>query len=478
MDRRGQVLLFVVVVAGVLALFASTLFFMIMHEGRWSSKQKRSSIAFQLAEAGANRGLWKLQERSNNWDDIPTGVFYTNNPGYNNDVIYQSSADRPTWKYRIQITTTAGAEERKIIGTGAVLRPGSTVPIDTRAVEIILSKAAITSAIDAPEVDTSGGVLVHWGPIVAHKELHFSGGAKVMFPRKFSVGQITPDPPYLGGVDRGPDGGHNNDTDGTPQDPLSGSWHAWNDVPIPPAPQVATAAYMQAAKDEEATLYGGKFVQHYFPGGISFSNLRDDIGDTKNYSHLVGGKAVEHTRYAKGTVKLSGGYFGMGVLISEDTVSLSGGGKGAYTAGLLGYQAPPTQAWREYGRGTVLNPIPSPPAWDAAPANTGAVSEYPADAGGHVPASVNPMFEFGNAALTLQTGTKQAVSWYGFINCKTFTASGGTVIHGSILVGDTVADAGGGVQVYFRDGMKIQLSASTPTRTSWKEILPSSYGSW
>ena len=84
--RRGQMALTMVLSVLLLLLIAIPMMdTYVKNEAKWSVKERKSTLAFHLAEAGLDRGYWKLIERSTNWGLITTSGTIS---GYANDKIY------------------------------------------------------------------------------------------------------------------------------------------------------------------------------------------------------------------------------------------------------------------------------------------------------------------------------------------------------------------------------------------------------
>ncbi len=463
--ESGQILTWVVVSAGILALFVATLFFMVIHESRWSKMQKDTSISFQMAEAALTRGLWKLEENTNYWTDLASAPI----AGYNNDVVYVDP-DHPTWKYRVILTTTSNSTERKIVGTGGVLKPGTTEPSSLRAIEAIYVKNTVVGAIHGPEVEIEGTANVHWGPVMATKKLELEGASAVEYPRHFSGQEVDPwdtdpTPPNWDVIPAG-HAGHGGKTG----DAFAGSWHSYNDWPVPQPPALDLNWYAQKAKDEEAAEGGAGKSPHYFAGAPTFANVRDDLGTPAGKSALPN---KDHYRYFMDTLQITGTTFLRGYLICQKDVKMLGNGGGVYTAGADGYAKPPLTAWREYV-------VEAP---KGAPGDTAASNEYPADKGFQ---TVNATFQFGSKGkIALGDGTNDQVTIYGFLYAtdeSELEPTGTSVIHGAINVHpkaeELEIEPKGNCTVYFRDDIDIRTTGSGLMRSSWRELLPQTFSYW
>lgn len=175
----GQILVGVVVALLMIAIFVPMIVNYVREEARWSTKQKRTTSAFHLAEAAVDRGIWKLTESDENWTDAKDGNDIT---GYENDVEYTDVAGG---LYRILFSSGPNSGEVTVLGTG---RDTSTKEV--RAVQAIYTKAAINAGLQVEGgMDYRPNMEVHWGPVVNYTSINQSPSD--YFPRKYSKGQIT-----------------------------------------------------------------------------------------------------------------------------------------------------------------------------------------------------------------------------------------------------------------------------------------------
>ena len=183
-NTKGQAIIIVIAILIVFSLLIPFNIFMVQNESRWTIKEKRSTTAFHLAEAGLDRGYWKLKEKSSYWTDIIKG---TPIPGYNFDVVYDdipSSGSASIGYYTIKITTGDESGEVKIYSIAK-----DKTNNETRALEAIYN---ITNAQNAM---TISGILsyqpnleVNWGPIVCYESMDTTPANR--FPRHICKGSI------------------------------------------------------------------------------------------------------------------------------------------------------------------------------------------------------------------------------------------------------------------------------------------------
>jgi hypothetical protein len=177
--RGGQVITAAIVALLIIAVFIPVIVHFVNQESRWSVKQKRTTNAFHLAEAGVDRGIWKLTEADQNWEDAADGVDID---GYADDVEYD---DIQGGLYKIDISSGPASNQVTITAKGR-----DTSTNEMRAVQAVYSKAAINAGLHV-----EGGLTykpnlhVHWGPVVTYTSIDQSPGD--YFPRKYSKGQIV-----------------------------------------------------------------------------------------------------------------------------------------------------------------------------------------------------------------------------------------------------------------------------------------------
>jgi Tfp pilus assembly protein PilX len=81
----GQVLVGAILVVSVLLLIVPLMVQWSRQEARWSVKQQKSTVAFNLADAAIDRGMWKLKSSTSCWAQAAVGTVQA---GYNFDTVY------------------------------------------------------------------------------------------------------------------------------------------------------------------------------------------------------------------------------------------------------------------------------------------------------------------------------------------------------------------------------------------------------
>jgi hypothetical protein len=294
---KGQTVMFAMVIIVVVAIFTPALLNLLRNEVRWSVKHKRDVTAFHLAEAAVDRGIWKLQESSDSWDEVEDGTFDTN---YKGNKVF---TDVEGGEYKIIVSTTADENQRKIIGIGR-----DTSTNELRSIEVIVEHVVIDAAVYAPTLVVSGSAEVHWGPIQSIGDMTVGGD---LFPRKYAVGEIH---------GRTPDGVGDPDTDDT---------EYWAHYPVPTPPGINFQYYFDNADE-----YYGPEAHPNKIGGVP--------ADFNNHAQDAHGGA-DRIYYVDGNLSSLRNTYLKGALIVTGTLELQGGGKGGYTTNDV-----PLDAWEEY----------------------------------------------------------------------------------------------------------------------------------
>ncbi|MFC2061799.1 hypothetical protein ACFLUV_04735 [Elusimicrobiota bacterium] len=303
-NNSGQSLAFALIILTVLLTFIPSLVNMLKWETQLSLDHKSGTIAFHLAEAAIERGLWKLRTSRDEWDSVEEGTLSSDYTGG------KEFTDIEGGTYKIIITTTTEENERKIVGLG---RDSATE--DLKAIEVIVEFVGNESALFSPTLVMSGAVAVHWGPIMATGNLTCTGDS---FPRKYAVGDI---------IGRTPP-----DTDDT---------EYWAHFPVPDPPPTNTQLYLENAD----FYYGAACDEQPAPDGGVPINLKDLA------TPIVAHGDPDMIYYIAGDAELKNNYL-KGTLIVMGDLTMGGGSKGEYWADI------PEDALDEYAACT--NPSDPP----------------------------------------------------------------------------------------------------------------------
>jgi len=296
--QSGQTAIIIAILIGVFGLLVGSLVFLTRRGIMTGVFQTKSGVAYRLAEAACERGVWKIKESDTVWNSVASGPI----SGYNNDTIY---TDLPGGTYKILIRVGVTTAHREVIGTG-YSSDGSVI----RAVEVVLYKETVTAAVSAPTFFAAGNTQVHWGPVCSLGNLDLQGAADVHYPRKFARGNIP---------DRDPNGS-------TPPNTDNLEWWSYNEPPgVPDPPEIDLEYYKQ-----EAIAQG-----HYYTNWLKILVNQQDTSP--------------QVRYFEHSGKFLGGTYIQGVVIARGNLSIGGATKGEPTVNV------PTLAWKEYQKGTPVD---------------------------------------------------------------------------------------------------------------------------
>lgn len=188
-NSKGVILVIALVALLVAAIFLPALYFLIKNEQRWTLKQKKTSVAFHMAEQGLDRGIWKIQESDTIWDDVSTGTVI---PGYNFDVIYISTDVKGALEGEYKIKLTSGSETSTVL-IQSIGRDKTTDEV--RSIEAYYTKTSPTAGLLARGgLQFKPHLYIYWGPIIDYGG-NITGAASVPtdYPRIITKGGVTAD---------------------------------------------------------------------------------------------------------------------------------------------------------------------------------------------------------------------------------------------------------------------------------------------
>ncbi|OGS22770.1 MAG: hypothetical protein A2252_10620 [Elusimicrobia bacterium RIFOXYA2_FULL_39_19] len=426
---------------------------LLQQESTLTIKDKNSTSAFQLAEAGLDRGYWKLKENNNYWSMIGNGYRLA---GYTFDLAYSdipSTGPASAGYYCVEITTHPTNNRKRIIRSIGIDKDRK----ETRALQAIYEVQGIDSAIFSDAgIDVGGNVEVHWGPVRSYQTID-AGSRK--YPRMYSK-QLVVDwdasygPPTAGG-----------DAVGVPP----AQWFWWTEYDVPSRAQINFNAYRSSSIALGRYSYGDN--NHTNGGTIEFPNIAETNGWTYFYestgtnptgenvadgTQMCRGKAIKMPHGHNGNVRVAGGstYIIGNVIVMGDmqTSGTAGGGNYVYTLSE-----------------SIKEEIPK----EYVAINTSAANEFPADAG----TTINNTFEWDSSGPSPypvdgnQYGMKRGVTFRGFVYVNgNLDSQGNIVIHGSILVKGTVSGMGT-VKVFYNDSLDVETLTTSFSRKEWKEYV-------
>lgn len=294
-----SILLFLMLMFPVMDLF-------VQNEGRWSVKEKKSTTAFHLAEAGVDRARWKLLESDDMWIMTGTGTL----AGYNFDQAYAAESGGT---YAIRITSHPVDADMRVVEsvgkdrTGAQLRRIRAVLRNDNAADFATRAANMVS-------NTGGNDHIEWGPVISGNSIDATGRT---FPRYFSAGHVTPQ-------------------DGGSTSASTDNVYWWSYYEIPKFPNIKFSTYLSSAQASGAAPNGcgnGNSSNYYHIGNAVFKGCNDTSGKTYYITGDVTFQSGGGGNFIRGTIIMLGNFI----------ISGNGGADGAYAAKL------PQEAWKEYG---------------------------------------------------------------------------------------------------------------------------------
>lgn len=189
---EGQVLLIgIILVLLLLSIFVPGLMRHAARESKQTIKNSRVTRAFNLAEAGIDRGIWKVKEDPQNWEDAQAGVALANFCGDASSVYSDVGGE-----YRIKIGPGPTAGQISIVSVGRDLSTN-----EVRAVEAVYTRGLNHAVISVGNFQYLPDFHVHWGPVTSYGSLFVSTGtsptphpaafANTYYPRKYAKLGIT-----------------------------------------------------------------------------------------------------------------------------------------------------------------------------------------------------------------------------------------------------------------------------------------------
>ena len=463
-NSSGQVLAGVVMVMMVLLIIVPAVVTWVQMESRASVKDQKSSLAFNLAEAAVDRGMWKLKSTTSTWANAQAGTALA---GYNFDATY---TDVPGGSYRVTFSTAANGRVQ-VWGEGR-----DSNRKETRSIQAVFANASLPGPVLAQGVMNYGGVFqTHWGPVMAQNNINITGtAAQVLrrFPRKLSK-QVV-----LGNATL------QRDTNGLTA-PNTDNQEWWSNYSVPKLPLLDFAT-LRASATATGTLnyYNGHTTSHtltgytlWNPASTNLTNIHYLNATNKKCTSTVGGNHFRHFYdsfhhpnanqnlvwywdndvtftgygYAYGAANChSMGLYGTVIVRGNMTIDASDC-YGGYLGNI------PTNAWLEY----VVN-------------DTAASAQYPGDNGLR---SAWNVFNFGVNNWSGQTGG--ALTDVGFRGLMyiggnlNMTTNSSTEIHGIVwVVGNVLAASTIDTHIYFDGDLEVPVLNVILTRESWMEVSP------
>jgi hypothetical protein len=423
--NKGNILIIVSLLILVFLILIPMLIFHVSHESKWTLREKRTSIAFQLAEAGIDRAIWKLREKDTYWTDVGNGIPI---PGYNFDTTYADipNTSNPVGEYKIKIEKhPTDSSCRRITAIG---RDKSKNEI--RAIQVDVTKTIISSAVSTGvRQEWKPNLLVHWGPVVSYDEIVLEGAqVNTYWPVKYSAGKIDPW-----------------DTDpNPPNDDGTEYSRFYSFVNLGPKPQIDLDYYRNKAKATTGIpnpKQGGPADppgSGYFPGtkDVVFSKAENSVNN-KNAVIFVENADVRLEDSASSRLTMVVEAF----VVAKGNIHIHSNGIDNYVVNV------PSEAWKQYQKGTVVN---------GTVGDSAAKNEYPGDDGYRKCAS----------QITLSN-----VAFHGLLYTYNFKCSAGINNVIGVVIVENEMQVNTMTIYYDRNiGDSVKLSSAPIRIVSWKEI--------
>jgi len=472
---RGQILPVIMVTLLVMALVVAALVNWAQIDTKSGVDQQKNTSAINLAEAGIDRGTWKLQSSTSTWAQAAAGTVLS---GYNFDSTY---SDVPGGTYRIKFTNGVLANGNATVTITSEGR--DSLNRQTRAVQAVFESQTIYSAImSGGNVSWGQGLGVYWGPIMAQGNLQLMDDnvARRYFPRKFAQGVVI-------GTAANP-----RDTNGLnpPNTDNVEWWSAYSGVPPVPvldfvsmrssAAVTGTLNVYGCASSAQYTLdklnAGTGNIDHLVVPGwdaratcnSTYPNHAIHLGNSTNFYAARGlVPNQDYVWYWDGDVSLEGqGYNGTlatslrGSIIVRGNLTIDSSGDMVYWGHV------PTNAWQEEQK-LLIDTF-----------DTAASGEYPADIGYHTSTG---SWHFGADSWN-EPGL--GGGWVNTVGIKGFVYVGGNLsvinfldIHGAVWVNGSVsssyASATSFCGIFYDETLQVPTLNVILQRLSWQEIGPS-----
>ncbi|MFA5975093.1 MAG: hypothetical protein WC859_02895 [Elusimicrobiota bacterium] len=460
LTNRGQVLPMVLGLMAVLVIVVFSLVSWLQTDSALTVKQQKKTDAVNLAEAGIDRGTWKLQSATSTWAAAERGTVIA---GYNFDVTY---TDIPGGSYRIRFASGPADSQVTITAEGR-----DVVNQQTRAIQCVQLNQTIYSAMmSGGNITWSRGLGVFWGPLIAQGNIQLMDNYVALWysPRKYAKGAVIGTATYPRDT--------NNIT--PPNTDNTEWWSNYSGIPNVPILDFA-ALRSSAAATGTLNVYGCRSTQG--GAGTLGSATRWDTRSSCSssgshathfgnpWSHPKSARLNPNTDYVwywDGDVTLSGGSSSnqstglRGTVIVRGNLTIDTPGEYNYTASV------PSKAWQQHQK--LLKTT----------YDTSSSGEYPADTGYHQSAST---FNFGTTTFCVPGA---GCGWRTTVGIRGLTYVGGNLtilkyldFHGAVWVNGSVTASGGTSStfcgIFYNDSLEVPTLNVILLRQSWQEVPPS-----
>lgn len=290
--ERGQILVVAILILSVLLIIVPLMVMNSQREAVWSTAQKRTTVAFHLAEAATERGYLYVTQSTTVFQNVQYGSILT---GYNFDQAY---SDLSEGKYAIKIASGSSIGSVVITGVGKESSGNAIRTVEVTYVNAPFGNVAIWANGGVNE--SGNNFSVEWGAIMTPKSVQLYGR---QHPQIWSAGSIDADT--------------NGATPPNTDLPNGCFWHSYNSS-IPPTPTIDFAYYKGLAQGTGT----------YYSGNQSFT-LADNSGKTY---YIDGNFSEGNNSYLTGNL-----------IVTGDLTPPNGNwGTGSVTVPM------PTVAWKQY----------------------------------------------------------------------------------------------------------------------------------
>ena len=179
---RGQVLAGVILLMLVLLILVPAMVQWSMMDSKAAVQNRRSTTAFNLAQAAVERGYWEVKNSTLNVQYATGGTVI---PGYNFDVTYH---DVSGGTYRIKFSSGPSSNEVTIVGEG---RDSSSN--QTRAISAVYKNQTLYSPIMSQgSVLMTRGMTPNWGPVMSQGDIVINDDdiGNLYYPLKYAQGVV------------------------------------------------------------------------------------------------------------------------------------------------------------------------------------------------------------------------------------------------------------------------------------------------
>ena len=441
--NKGVILVMALIGSLAAAIMVPAIYTWVQTETKQSSKSAKTTTAFHMAEQGADRGLWKLQESNSIFNSVAQGGTV---PGYNFDVVYtstDSSGGKKLGEYKIKLSPGSTSGEVKILSVGRDIVISTN---EVRAIEAVYETSSSTSSGSTSTME-SGGLFeveydfkVHWGPITSYASIQLEGAQQsIYYPKRISVGAITP-------WDSSPS---------LPNSDPSKNYESYRTDLLPPS-VVDIDSYKTKAQNSSVpnpAASGGSSSSYNGSGYFSSGDVILKDYDFNNSTSVI------YVESGDVTLKSSAGNTSMlrleALLAPSGKISIKNNGRTGYVVSV------PPDAWKQYTAAVSIRPM--------GPGDSSVINEYPGDAGNNL---CYPTWTLPNATFD---GAATGVAFHGFLYSQNLVWPSGT---SNIIVGVIRSSAGMDIdansRIYFdptvMNSSQSSIIGGKLTKKSWREV--------